>query len=233
MNSLLGSWTTSSQRRLLVELHLTPCIVSSPPSLCDGLVNSANERLVGTQFTPTEAHQKLEGSGIIYPPQAIDGLVHELGGAQMWRACAALPLDASGVRCPVGGAALTPAFGELCCSFGAVIHAVSPLYSDPNWSRLLHSTFLSSFSTASRAKLHSIAVPLLGSGAKGAPSNEVAAVAASAIADWVDKSAHHSERLRVLRFAVQDEAQADSISAVLGKTMPFKDHASRSQRLPW
>ena len=68
-----------------------------PPPQCEALLNPANEQLVGTRFTPAECVRNLRGArddAIIYPPQVVDGLVHELGGAALAEALAALPAAA-------------------------------------------------------------------------------------------------------------------------------------------
>ena len=169
-SSLLRAWPC---RGVTVELHVTPCIVTHPPGACDGLVNPANEQLQGTQFTPAEAERNLSGPGLIYPPQVIDGLVTELGGPGVWRACETLPKDQLGRRCAVGSAVITQAHGELLCSYRHIVHAVAPHYGDARWASLLRGAYASALSVASHAHLSTLAVPLLGSGARGAPPQEV------------------------------------------------------------
>ena len=100
-NVRLASWVTAS--RLRVEVHITPCIVTSPPAACSAraaaLVNPANERLQGTQFTPSECNWRLApGTTLIYPPQVVDGIVSALGGAALAEARAALPAESDDVR---------------------------------------------------------------------------------------------------------------------------------------
>lgn len=181
---LVGSWAVPGGPSVTVSL--TPCIVTCPPGDdVEGLVNPANERLQGTLFTPTECEARLVGGrsrGIIYPPQAIDGLVHEMAGPAMATACAALPeIGPAGVRCHTGEAVVTPAFGELRACYSHVIHAVAPHYDVGDasavgdddarrvaWARRLRSAYDAAFGAASAAGLLGLAVPLLGAGARGA-----------------------------------------------------------------
>ncbi|HVZ32954.1 MAG TPA: macro domain-containing protein, partial [Polyangiaceae bacterium] len=67
----------------------------------DGLVNAANERLLG-------------GGGV-------DGAIHAAAGPRLLDACLDLPEVSPGVRCPIGEARITPGF-DLRARF--VIHTV-------------------------------------------------------------------------------------------------------------
>ena len=114
MHRLVRAWQSRDTRGAIarLELCLTPCIVSHPPGACDALLNSANERLDGTQFDPSTAARTFE-STIIYPAQVVDGLVTELGGHELYRVLQALPCAADGSRCATGHALATPSGGEL------------------------------------------------------------------------------------------------------------------------
>eukprot|EP00322_Chrysochromulina_rotalis_P031658 CAMPEP_0115883516 /NCGR_PEP_ID=MMETSP0287-20121206/29606_1 /TAXON_ID=412157 /ORGANISM="Chrysochromulina rotalis, Strain UIO044" /LENGTH=213 /DNA_ID=CAMNT_0003339719 /DNA_START=165 /DNA_END=802 /DNA_ORIENTATION=- len=176
---LVAAYRSASLR---VEVCVVPCIVTSPPGHCDAIVNAANERLQGTGFTPSECAVRLRGEGLVYPPQVVDGLVAEAGGVELAAACHALPeLAPGGIRCRVGTAVTTPAFGELLASYSHVVHAVAPLYDELEselWRKDLTAAFVAAFSHADALNLGTIAVPLLGAGARGAPPEEAAEVAA-------------------------------------------------------
>jgi O-acetyl-ADP-ribose deacetylase (regulator of RNase III) len=178
------------------------------------LVNSANEGLSGTQFTPSECSRFLSpGTTIIYPPQSVDGLVTELGGSSLAAACERVP------HVPTGGAALTPAFGELLNSFSYIVHACAPFHpgeaSGPGerarWRHLMRTCYHAAFDVAHVQGLGVLAVPLLGAGARGAPVKQAAAVAAAAAVHWRpkglgeqdDAATGPSSRVRELRFAAQ------------------------------
>ena len=199
-----------------VEVHVTPCIVTMPPGDdCSVLVNPANERLVGTQFSPSEANAELLGSGIIYPPQAVDGLVTELGGPELRAAC-----EAHGA-CEAGSAVVTAAFGELLVCYQHIVHTVAPFYGSPEWAAQLRGAYRAAFAAAASLETPAsvIAVPLLGSGARGAPMGEAAAVAASALLPWGPwgrpAAGHGKGGIDCVRFATQDDQRADALLAAL------------------
>lgn len=214
----LASWRLASVYE--VSVYEVPCIVTSPPGgQCDALVNSANERLSGTQFTPSECSRFLSpGTTIIYPPQAVDGLVTELGGGALAAACEGLP------HVPTGGAELTPATEELLNSFSYIVHACAPFHPGKasghdditRWQLLMRACYHASFDLAHAHGLGVLAVPLLGAGARGAPVKQAAAAAATAAAHWrpkghgerEDAEACDSSRIRELRFAVQHSETA-------------------------
>ena len=193
-NLHFGSWRVASSL-LRVELYVTPCIVTSPPRRrCNALVNPANERLQGTRFTPGECARYLApGSNLLYPPQAIDGIVHGArgdssgdagGAAALAELISAMPVEADGVRCPTGCAVATRSTGELAECYDHVIHAVAPFYEAERWRELLLCAYHAAFDTAASEDIGAacIAVPLLGAGARGAPIDAAAEVAAVATA---------------------------------------------------
>ena len=163
----------------------------------DALVNPANERLAGTRFTPDECWRELYGDPLTgrwardyatYPFQSIDGLVTEFGGDGLLRELEAVE-EVRGVRCPAGGAVLTRSHGELKELYGALLHAVAPFYPGEaeaaaeaatvdwvasvdgpgqGWEATLTRTYRASLDEAMRHGLRSVAMPLLGAGARGA-----------------------------------------------------------------
>ena len=154
---LVGSWQPA--RALRVELHRTPDIASAPPGgACDCVVTAANEKLVGAELSyfprggpcpeppppgVSNAWGGMEaGSGMLYPTQCVDGRVHQEGGPGLRAACAAVPEQAAGVRCPVGTAVLTQATGRLASVYRFVLHAVAPFRSDGRWEPRLLSSFI-------------------------------------------------------------------------------------------
>ena len=222
-NVRLASWVTAS--RLRVEVHITPCIVTSPPAACSAraaaLVNPANERLQGTQFTPSECNWRLApGTTLIYPPQVVDGIVSELGGAALAEARAALPADSDDVRCQTGHAVVTAAFGELVACYDLVVHACAPFYDRcrrEDWLVRTMSCYHAAFDAAAAAGASTLAVPLLGAGARGAPTADAAEAAVAATTSW----AKDAGVLRAACFGVQQEevalALADRLDAVLSR----------------
>jgi O-acetyl-ADP-ribose deacetylase (regulator of RNase III) len=218
-NTLVGVWRTSALR---IEVHLTPCIVTSPPGgSCGALVNPANERLAGTRFTPGECARYLAaGTNLLYPPQVIDGLVHGArgdssgdgaGAAALAAAIAALPVVAgSDVRCVTGGAVATAAFGELSECYSTVVHTCPPFFGADDWQELLRSCYARALAVAEERGASTVAVPLLGAGARGAPECEACDVAADAVASWVGTGGLH-----LARFGVQDDGVAQTLAYAL------------------
>ena len=90
-----------------------------------------------------------------------------------------------------GEALVTPAAGDLCCSF--VIHAVAPdgLYGaghpDPSSAQLLlRKTYASVIEAAARAGARSLACPAIGAGVQGHHPAAAAREAFAAGAEWLD-----------------------------------------------
>jgi O-acetyl-ADP-ribose deacetylase (regulator of RNase III) len=69
------------------------------------------------------------GSGMLYPLQAVDGLVHRLGGAALRQALAAAAPQSGGVRCDVGAAVITAAVAAL-TEFDLIAHTPTPFWPD-------------------------------------------------------------------------------------------------------
>lgn len=165
-----------------------------------------------------------------YPFQSVDGLVTEFGGAELKLALEAHHADpVSGVRCPVGSAKVTRRCGELAELFDAVIHAVPPMYrlmpDARSWVEQTTSTYHAAFDVAQREGLATLAVPLLGMGARGAdvPKPTALKVAAHAALSWrggrSGRSGHgghggHGRRLTA-RFGVQDSTTAHALSEAI------------------
>jgi len=121
----------------------------------DGIVNAANERMLG-------------GGGV-------DGAIHRAAGSRLLEACRQVPEVTPGVRCPTGEARLTPGFG-LPARF--VIHCVGPVYEDPATSApLLAAAHRSSLQLAAEHGLRTLAFPAISCGVFGYPLHEAAAIA--------------------------------------------------------
>ena len=94
--------------------------------------------------------------------QSVDGCVHAAGGPELRAACMELPVLGTGVadggndaaldpvRCRTGSAVVSAVGGlPLCASYCAVVHAVAPFRSDPDWQQLLLSAYQRALSLAS------------------------------------------------------------------------------------
>ena len=158
---------------------------------------------------------------MLYPTQCVDGRVHQEGGAALRDACAALPEQSPGVRCPAGSAALTHATGNLASVYRFVLHAVAPFRSDERWEPRLLASFIRTFDlilflVGARESGHlTVSVPLLGSGARGGGNDECAEVAARAVKHF-GSQVHQGGGL-VLRFAVVDADAQHSMEQAFGR----------------
>ena len=229
VNRFVRGWVGE---RLTIEVHRTACVVTHPPGgerANRALVNAANERLAGARFTEDECWRELYGEPadraderyVTAAFSTVDGLVSAFGGDGLRRACAALPADADGARCRAGGAVLTPSFGELREEYDAVIHAVAPFYrpGEPRgaWAATLRGAYVAAFDVAAEAALPTIAVPLLGAGARGVDLEDGAAlrVAAEAAVGWRRGEAPSPARPLTARFALQTSSAAHALCDAL------------------
>lgn len=149
----------------------------------DAIVNAANSSLLG-------------GGGV-------DGAIHRAAGPELLAACRKLPVLAPGVRCFVGQAKATPAFGKLRCAH--VIHAVGPRYQvDPNPPALLDSAHRASLRLAEQLGCGSIAFPAISTGAYGYPLAEAAPIALGV--------AREAWALEEIRFVLFDQRAYDAFA---------------------
>ena len=228
VNRFVRGWVGRGSGLASIEVHRTACIVTHPPGgerANRALVNPANESLAGTQFTPEECWRILHGDPttgrwdkdyVTYPHQAIDGLVTEFGGDELRIALNATPADAQGRRCPVGHAVTTSTFFELRELYDTLIHAVPPRYRTleaDEWEAALTKTYHAAFDAARRGGLLSIALPLLGAGANGAPLPDAMRVAAEAAVRWRPAHAGGAAEMPMpmARFGVQSSSDAHAL----------------------
>ena len=212
--------------RVVVEVHKTSCIVQWPPGgSAEFLVNSANERLEGCRrpYVPrggplpalgptgerSDAWGGLEiGAGMVYRSQSVDGVVDLMGGRSLARERSRV-LQERGLLAP-GDAVLTPATERLLENkYRFVVHAVAPYWKAPAWAPRLTAAYEAALALCAT----SAAIPLLGAGARGAPIEEAAAIAARAVLDH-----SYIGRPKVLRFACLEHDTAHLLSRA------FDDH---------
>jgi O-acetyl-ADP-ribose deacetylase (regulator of RNase III) len=163
------------------------------------------------------------GGQMLYPISVVDGMVGMLGGRELRRECASLAVlgpAGSDVRCPIGDAVRTGAPGGLKALFGAIVHTVPPFFARtaaqpaPEWRSALRRCWLRALDVAEPSA--SIAAPLLGAGARGAPTEEAASVAADAAAEWLWSSSGAAiHAARVLHLTVQTEDVATLLAREL------------------
>lgn len=175
------------------------------------------------------------GGQMLYPISVVDGMVGMLGGKELRRECAKLSVlgpAGSDVRCPIGSAVRTGAPGGLKALFGAIVHTVPPFFARtdaaepaPEWRSALRRCWLSALEAAEPSA--SIAAPLLGAGARGAPTEEAARVAADATAEWLrSPSGAEARTARVLHLTVQSE----DVAALLARELELATGALDASR---
>lgn len=158
----------------------------------DVLVNSANEGLCGTQFPYFPLNPDCENNEIYYKDDVLDGQLHALAGRELEKACERVPpLDGPQrgivLRCDVGDVRLTEAPGGLGERFQCIAHAVAPLWDGDEdgadgqeRSHELRSAHAAAYTAASSAGWTSVAMPLLGAGAKRFPLSLAVSIATEA-----------------------------------------------------
>ena len=113
--------------------------------------------------------------------------------------------------------------GELACAYAHLVHAVPPFHAAPRWEAQLAACWRRAYAVADASGFRVLAAPLLGAGARGAPTEAAAAVAARAAVTW---RRHRSgggggggggagAQLQTVRFAVQEVEAAAALGAAL------------------
>lgn len=147
---------------------------------------------------------------MLYPAQAVDGIVHQLGGLTLLDALQAEKANGHDevgqpIRCPEGGVVITSNWmrwridmsqaGRPLANlpFDLIAHTVPPFWHGDKlvWAERLLSCYISSLNAVTEKTMTEspnlgaeevcIASPLLGAGARGAPAREAADVAVSAL----------------------------------------------------
>ena len=128
----------------------------------DAIVNAANSELIG-------------GGGV-------DGAIRRAGGDEIEQACAEIRRREGG--CPTGKAVITPG-GDLHANY--VIHTVGPVWQGGNSgeAELLASCYKESLRLAVDNDIQSVAFPSISTGIYGYPTEKAAAVALTAVKEFV------------------------------------------------
>ena len=204
------------------ELNNNHKNTQNTPLITRALVNPSNEELIGTvlPYFPMAGPPPKDlfttswgglsaGYGMFYSMQSVDGIVSLHGGAELRKACEALPAhenvelvggggNRSGgygsVRCPVGSTAITKAFGDaIIKNYSFIIHTVPPLWPGNGGSKhsldeaksLLRSCYHNAFVTGFNAGAAIVSSPLIGSGARRAPVSTAIECAVKGVLDAI------------------------------------------------
>ena len=233
-------FSANNSGRLSVEVWSTPCIVQHPlGGWCDALIVPANESLVQTALpyfpiggpVPKPPPPGLSnaawggmeaGEGMLYSTQVVDGALAECGGKELAELCLRVPTDEHGKRCPVGTAVATASPVMLKASFGQLVHTVPPFRSSAMWGSLLAQCYTQALGVCLKGRngRTTVALPLLGAGARGAQPDEAALVAAGAIGAWVRGRCTSSSGAAelVLRFGCIDQIAECALERALEST---------------
>jgi O-acetyl-ADP-ribose deacetylase len=150
----------------------------------DAIVNAANKSLLG-------------GGGV-------DGAIHRAAGPRLPAECKTFG------GCETGNAVLTKGYN---LKARYVIHAVGPVYRDPQQSkRLLESAYRRSLEVALANGIHSVAFPSISTGAYGYPLDQAAPVALGTVMDFLEV---HSE-ITLVRFVLFSEKALHAFEKALG-----------------
>ena len=138
------------------------------------------------------------GTAMLYPAQTVDGLVHMHGGVELRAELQSKPVlerrgDGDHVRCRVGDSILTHAPHSL--PFDLIAHTPPPFWSmhatDPiQYEKLLGNCFTSALNASMAAAADKavtslvLATPILGAGARGAPTTVAARALMGALARY-------------------------------------------------
>jgi len=166
------------------------------------------------------------GSGMLYPTQVVDGVVHRLGGKALRDALARARPAAGTSRCAVGDAVVTAAAGAL-AEFDLIAHTPTPFWPREDatgeagraWLTQLQSCYVASAGAIGRATEPNaplmVAAPLLGAGAGGAPVADAARAAAGAVARMLAAAAGAEMREVTLRFVVQGPGPYEALHVAI------------------
>ena len=158
----------------------------------EAIVNAANSELIG-------------GGGV-------DGAIRRAGGDEIEQACAAIRKREGG--CPTGKAVITPG-GNLYAKY--VIHTVGPVWKSGNSgeAELLANCYHESLRLAVGYNIQSVAFPSISTGIYGYPTEKAAAVALTAVKEFVKQN---NTAPVTIQFILFDEATYtcydDALSAV-------------------
>jgi O-acetyl-ADP-ribose deacetylase (regulator of RNase III) len=126
------------------------------------------------------AKPQLTGGG------GVDGMVHRCAGPELLEACLELPvLEGKDIRCPVGAAKHTPAFGLLLRKNKHVIHTAGPIYKDfgaTSSAPYLKSCYQQCMLHASTLG-ESVAFPAIGTGIYGYPLEDATVIAIKTVGE--------------------------------------------------
>jgi O-acetyl-ADP-ribose deacetylase (regulator of RNase III) len=184
------------------------------------------------------------GDGMMYAVSVVDGLVHQMGGWKLQAELEWIRVLRTTARhqaaCPIGSAVATSAGNDtLAMNYDAIIHTTPPFYKhDANpevglskcYSSILERAFkkapdrsaLSKFFATDSSDMPTatkVAVPLLGSGARGFPVDVACQIAVQALQPWLVSPQERGQRSHIIAFSLLDETTADALSEAIASPL--------------
>jgi O-acetyl-ADP-ribose deacetylase (regulator of RNase III) len=155
----------------------------------DAIVNAANSSLLG-------------GGGV-------DGAIHRAAGPELLRVCRTLG------GCPPGEARITPGF-RLKARY--VIHTVGPVYHGGAHGEadVLAAAHRNSLRLATEYQLSTVAFPAISTGIYGYPVEQAAAVALTAVRDFLQED----RQIQLVRFVLWNDDALAAFDNALRRTFP-------------
>ena len=155
-----------------------------------------------TDAVVTAAHWRLnKGTGT-------DGTIHSKGGPKVYEECRKIG------GCPIGDAVITTG-GNLKARY--VIHAVGPVWrgGDEDEPKLLASAYRRILHVAVENNLRSISFPSISTGAFAYPINLAAPVALKTIVEFLRRSEHNLDEVRMVLYPHEDDTAYPLFAAAL------------------
>jgi O-acetyl-ADP-ribose deacetylase (regulator of RNase III) len=162
-----------------------------------------------TDAVVTAAHWRLnKGTGT-------DGTIHSKGGPKVYEECRKIG------GCPIGDAVITTG-GNLKARY--VIHAVGPVWrgGDEDEPKLLASAYRRSLHVAVENNLRSISFPSISTGAFAYPINLAAPVALKTIVEFLRRSEHNLDEVRMVLYPREDDTAYPTFAAALEQILAEK-----------
>jgi len=228
-----------------IEIWITTCIVTNSEN-ASVLINPSNPDLSGVSNFPyfprggpvpnkvDSMHKDWQplgfvsqwggmevGSGMLYPIQVVDGLVHQLGGLQLQAECRLKKTMSFGSdACPIGKAVMTSAGNDkLRETYDYVVHTTPPFFKyDEEPHKLLQSCYREALSLSfSLPKCSRVATPLLGAGARGFPVKDAIKIAAVSVQEWYQEEevSSSTDNEQNVAFGLQELDYAERLKKLL------------------
>jgi len=132
--------------------------------------------------------------------------ISKAAGKRLQQYSDAMPIGASGQRCPMGKAVITPAFDLENAGVKKIIHTTGPRGDTPGKEQLLRDAYLNSLQLTLDNGLKSIAFPAISTAIFGYDINAATPIACAVIKYFVTTHPHAFDEVRFVVFSDSDYA---------------------------